>query len=97
MERIVDGRCTGKTRRLLEAAKEQGATVVCSNPSSFADKALQYGIVGLKFISYSDFLEGAYEPEENAVMIDELEGLLERFSSYEPVCRILGYTLSVGD
>ena len=40
MERIVDGRCTGKTRRLLEAAKEQGATVVCSNPTSFAGKAL---------------------------------------------------------
>lgn len=97
MVRIIDGRCTGKTRRLFEAAKEQGATIVCSNPASFTDKALQYGIVGLKFISYSDFLEGVYEPGENAVMIDELEGLLKHLSSYEPVCRILGYTLSVGD
>lgn len=97
MERIIDGRCTGKTRKLLEAAKEQGATVVCSNPAAFADKALRYGITGLKFISYTEFLEGTYEPDESIVMVDELEGLLEVLCAYEPVCKIIGYTLSTGD
>lgn len=97
MERIIDGRCTGKTYKLMEAAKEQGATVVCSNPAAFADKAFCYGITGLKFISYTEFLEGTYESDESNVMIDELEGLLEAFSAYEPVCKIIGYTLSIGD
>ena len=97
MERIIDEHCTGKTRKLLEVAKEHGATVVCSNPAAFADKALRYGITGLKFISYAKFLEGVYEPDESTVVIDELEGLLEAFSAYEPVCKIIGYTLSIGE
>lgn len=96
MVQIIDGRSTGKTRKLFEVAKEKGATIVCSNPSAFADKAFRYGIYGLDFMSYGDLICGNHTPQTN-VMIDEVEEFLQYFSSYAPVCQILGYTLSVGD
>ena len=52
MVRIIDRRCTGKTRKLFEAAQEHSAVIVCSNPLAFEDKAYRYGINGLTFISY---------------------------------------------
>lgn len=96
MVRIIDGRCTGKTRKLFEAAKEHGAVIVCSNPLAFEDKAHGYGIGGLTFISYADFMFGCHDPDI-AIMIDELENFLNYFSTCDPVCHIVGYTLSNED
>jgi hypothetical protein len=96
MVRIIDGRCTGKTRKLFEAAKEHGAVIVCSNPLAFEDKAYGYGIGGLTFMSYSDFMFGEHDPDIT-VMIDELENFLNFFSTCDPVCHIVGYTLSNED
>lgn len=97
MKQIVSGRGTGKTMRLFQEAKEQGAVVVCSNPSAFADKALAYGIVGLKFMSYHDFLEGNFEEEDSTVVIDELEEVVKILCGYDPVAKMIGYTLTVED
>lgn len=96
MVRIIDGRCTGKTRKLFEAAKERDAVIVCSNPSAFEDKAYGYGIRGLTFISYSDLMFGKHDPDIT-VMIDELENFLNFLSTCNPVCHIVGYTLSNED
>lgn len=96
MVRIIDGRCTGKTRKLFEAAKEHGAVIVCSNPSAFEDKAYRYDIDGLTFMSYSDFMFCNHDPDI-AVMIDELENFLSYLSTCDPVCHIVGYTLSNED
>ena len=51
MYRIVDGRGTGKTSRLMLLAKDIGATIVCSNPHAMEQKAHAYGITGINFIS----------------------------------------------
>lgn len=90
MIRIIDDRGTGKTRKLLEAAKEQNAIVVCGNPSAMRGKAHSYGIIGLDFISYGQFLRSE-EGLSNEIkyMVDELENLLS--------FRICGYTLTVED
>ena len=56
MYRIIDGRGTGKTSRLMLLAKETNGTIVCGNPKAMREKALAYGIVGIDFISYNDFL-----------------------------------------
>ena len=53
---IVGGRSTGKTRKLLELAKEKDAIVICKNPAAMEYKALAYGIHGLQFASYGDSL-----------------------------------------
>lgn len=67
---IIDGNCTGKTHKMLEAAKESGATVVCKYPLHMQDKANCYGLYGLKFVSYEDFLNGNCNGEK--VAIDEI-------------------------
>ena len=53
---IVGGRSTGKTRKLLELAKEKNALVICKNPAAMGRKAEAYGIYGLKFAGYGDSL-----------------------------------------
>ena len=89
MYRIVDTRGTGKTYKLLMLAKENGATVICSNPSALREKAYAYGMTGINFASYMDY---ATNKTEGKVVIDELE-------NYAKVCdsNLIGYTFSVED
>ena len=51
---IVGGNSTGKTRKLLEFAKERDALVICKNAAAMGRKAVAYGIPGLRFCSYDD-------------------------------------------
>lgn len=67
---IIGGNSTGKTRKMLEEAKNSRAVVVCKYPLHMQSKANSYGIYGLKFISYEEMNVGVLE-EEN-VAIDEL-------------------------
>ena len=90
MYQIIDKRGTGKTSRLMLIAKETGATIVCANPSAFYRKAEDYGITGLKFISYGEFLAMRYSQER--FLIDEIEGLLRIKSN-----GVIGYSLSLED
>ena len=55
MYRIIDGRGTGKTSRLMLLAKENNGVIVCANPQKMREKAEVYGIIGLEFISYKEF------------------------------------------
>ena len=76
MYRIIDDRSTGKTSRLMLLAKENNGVIVCSNPIKMREKAENYGIVGLEFISYKDFTEQAFDPFMN-FYIDELEAFVK--------------------
>lgn len=67
---IIDANCTGKTRKMLEAAKESGATVVCKYPLHMQDKANSYGIFGLDFVSYEEFLDSNFFNKK--IAIDEI-------------------------
>ena len=57
MYRIIDGRGTGKTSRLLLLAKENNGIVVCAYPEWMREKAYKYGITGIDFVSYTDFIK----------------------------------------
>ena len=52
---VSGGKGTGKTRVLLERAKEMGAIVVCSDTMGMRERAYSYGITGLNLMSYEDF------------------------------------------
>lgn len=67
---IIGESSTKKTRRMLEAAKESGAVVVCKYPLHMQSKANSYGIYGLKFISYEEV--GNDIVEDNNIAVDEL-------------------------
>ena len=90
MYRIIDERSSGKTSRLMLIAKENNATFVCENPSAMRYKAHAYGITGINFISYWDYLESSHDDDEKFV-IDEIETLLCNFTKPG---QLIGYSLS---
>lgn len=92
MYRIIDGRGTGKTSRLFLIAKENNATVVCSNPDAFRIKAYSYGITGLDFLSYDDLLNGNYQ-SGGKIVVDELAELA-RYAINSTGVEFIGYSLS---
>ena len=95
MYRIIEGRGTGKTSRLMLLAKETNGTIICSNPKAMEAKAQGYGIVGINFMSYSDFLNTADEFIGN-YYIDEAESFIQYYIWYNNIHgNFNGYTLSL--
>lgn len=90
MYRIIDGRGTGKTSRLMLLAKETNAIIACANPYTMKDKALGYGITGLTFVSYEELLSSD-KCRGHKVLIDEMES----FVQYQLRAKLIGYTLSL--
>lgn len=103
MYRIIDGRGSGKTSRLMLLAKENGATLVCSNPRAMEAKAHAYGIVGIDFMSYADAIDHMRHPDsrhtsENrrpAMVVDEIEAFVKCALGMNGP--LIGYTLSNED
>ena len=87
MYRIIDGRGTGKTSRLLLLAKENNGIVVCKNPDHMREKAYAYGLTGIEFVSYYDF-NPIYEYDK-PVFIDEIDLYFKHLNG-----AIKGYTIS---
>lgn len=94
MERIIDGRGTGKTKKLMEYAKENNALFVCGNPRAMEEKARAYGIFGLNFISYTKFLDDGGRGRKENFVVDEAELLIRHINPYNS---LIGYTLSEED
>jgi len=91
MYRIIDDRATGKTSRLMLIAKENNATFVCNNPDAMTYKAHAYGITGINFISYGEYLTSPHSRDEKFV-VDEIEALMSRFTLPG---HLIGYSLSI--
>ena len=91
MIRIIGGRGTGKTLQLMLLAKEYNALFVCSYPEAMKVKAESYGITGIKFVSYSQFLREDDSDFKN-VVIDELEVLVRK--ALLGTQNLVAYTLS---
>ena len=91
MYRIIDKRSSGKTSRLMMLAKENNGIIVCGNPHAMKNKANSYGIVGIDFISYNQYLNKDFDLNKD-IFIDEIETLM-KFLSFN----IKGYTLSSED
>lgn len=76
MEKYIIGEnSSGKTRKMLEEAKNSGATIVCKHPLHMQNKANSYGIYGLKFISYEEMNADIICGEK--IAIDELSEFFE--------------------
>lgn len=95
MIRIIDDRSTGKTSRLMLLAKENDAYFICNNPRAMEYKAKAYGIEGINFISYGEFITEYYRNgkyQHDKFVLDELEMFLER--DIFPNDSLVGYTMS---
>ena len=67
---IIGENSSGKTRKMLEKAKESNAVVVCKHPLHMQSKANSYGIYGLRFVGYEEMNADILSGEK--VAIDEL-------------------------
>lgn len=88
MVRIINGRGTGKTSQLMLLAKEHNAIFVCSNPRAMEYKASAYGLSGIEFVSYHDFVTNVYDGN---YVVDELEAFLDAIMGEN---KLIAYTLS---
>ena len=94
MYRIIDKRGTGKTSRLLLLAKENDGIVVCLAPDRLIRQANKYGITGLTFISYSEFIHRTKDTGGKPVFIDDLECLMNYIVKINFSSELAGYTIS---
>jgi hypothetical protein len=95
MYRIIDGKGTGKTGRLLLLAKENNGVIVCANPERMRERAHSYGITDIVCVNYATYLEfmmgyGNSSLVGKKVFIDEIDTFLSVFAD-----DIQGYTLSL--
>ena len=88
MHGIIEGVGTGKTRRLMEYAKDNNCILLVKNPTAMMNKAHNYGIIGLDIRGYEDI-----DTVEGSFVIDELE----QFLSYWSNGTLVGYTLTKGN
>ena len=93
MYRIIDGRSSGKTGRLMLLAKENNGILVCSNPDAMRYKSYSYGLVGFDIISYHDYIVHDYE-DGKPIFIDELEKFAQSISGLN---KLEGYSLTNED
>jgi hypothetical protein len=71
-------------------AKENNGIIVCQNPSALQQKAYGYGIVGIDYMSYADFIELMISTQiHRPIYIDELDDFLYCLND-----NIKGYSLS---
>ena len=56
MQKIIGGQGTGKTKELIRIAYEKNATVVCETPDRMVEKMHAYGYVGIRCISYEEYI-----------------------------------------
>ena len=92
MYRIVDKRGTGKTSRLLLLAKENNGIVICVNPLHAREKAHAYGLTGIDFMSYTEYITNS-DKINKPIYIDDIEGFMSCLSRNN----LSGYTLSNED
>lgn len=90
MYRIIDGRGTGKTSRLMLIAKDNNAVFVCGNPRAMEQKAHAYGIAGITFMSYTEFATIQPELKGRKYVVDELESFMQVVYGDD----LIGYTAS---
>ena len=75
---IVRENSSGKTRELLEFAKENNLIVICRDAVAMERKAQAYRIYGLNFFSYEEVISLYSEELEfnNSFVVDEVENFL---------------------
>lgn len=96
MYRVIDGNCTGKTKKLLiECGKDPNGLFVCAHPERVKSKCDAYGIPVVNAIGYEKWIEIVRKdgtgmiPQAFNIYIDELEKFVSCVVPY-----FAGYTLT---
>ena len=94
MIRIVDEKCSGKTKKLIEAAQATRGTIASKSAYSTRVKGVAYGFYGIEYIDYYDLIQRIKNGEDiSNVYIDELEEFVNCLLENN----LAGYTMSKED
>ena len=88
MYKIIGGRGTGKTYRLLEEANKVNAIIICRDPRALKEKARSWGFNNVEFVGYKDQIFYYYN---KPVFIDELEAYAQALAGRT----FSGYTYTI--
>lgn len=89
MLRIIDGRDTGKTKKLLTHIAKTGGILLCRHPHNVRYKCEAYGLPCIRAYYYTDNITDMKGP----IYIDELEAYVAAQMGQD----FVGYTLSNED
>lgn len=89
MERIIGGRATGKTKRLIEYAAKNNLIIFSANPQGIIIRSNVMGY-NIKSYSWGYLMHNKDTFEKEHYLIDDLEG----FARYCAPGYIDGYTLA---
>lgn len=84
---VSGGRGTGKTRALLEKVQDEGAVLVCEDPTKMREYAQKYDITGLEVICYEEFRGTS---SDRPVYIHNINKYLKYLDS-----KVQGYSLNL--
>ena len=76
MDKVIGGQGTGKTKELIEIAREKNAVIVCETPDRMVAKIHGYGYVGIQCISYEEYIAEGKEKSGKQYVVDDIEALL---------------------
>ena len=80
---ITGGRGSGKTKKLLETAQENGGVIICRDPQKMIDRAHKYGMTGLDIISYEEYCTRKVIPNKPKY-IHDLEAFMT--DTFKDIC-----------
>lgn len=91
MIKIIDKSSTGKTSNLFLLAKENNGIIVCKHPESMIVKAHSYGLKGIDFISYDEYINSMYRQDNTRpIYIDDMSEFIKAYDK-----NISGYTETI--
>lgn len=90
---IVDGRGTGKTKRLLEYAANNDVVVLTQNAEALRVKARAYGFTGLEIYDVRSFDVEPQLLKGKKVVFHNLDRMIEGFCGFYD-CEFMGGTMT---
>lgn len=85
---LIDERGSGKTKKLIEFARDNNAIIICKSPYSIEEKAKAYGIMEpVKTLSYINY-DLNLDPSKTYVVDD-----IDEFVKFK-IPNMIGFTLS---
>ena len=85
---IIDVRGSGKTKKLLEVAREKHAIILTQDKRAFRVKAKSYGYENIKIIDYEDLENDDYDIDEPILIHNAdkvLDYLFDRYYGLKPI------------
>ena len=85
---------TGKTKELLNEAKDRNGIVLTLNKRALMTKAHGYGITGLEIIDLNDLIYGNYD-RAKPLYVNKLEDVMKEYFKSDFDLEMMGYSVAL--